>query len=117
MNQAPGQGRFLVPSPQLLVQTLKNRDNDKTLLQLLFDPSLTSSATKDVPQEDYSFLPTQPCNKDCQKPILIGACTVKSESSISEPEPELAPTSSSLSCFNYDNQVFASNKVYFDPFS
>lgn len=115
LKEAPGQGRFLLPSPQIIQQKLENNDNNKTLLELLFAPSEPATNPKrDV--REYAFLPIAPCSKECPKPILIGSCMLEPEPSISEPEPELAPTSSSLSCFDFDNQLYASNKVNINNF-
>lgn len=108
IREAPGQGRFLLPSPLELQKTLENDNSKRTLLELLFEPK--ESTSKCAP-ENYAFLPLGPCHESYPEPMQLGACQLKPEPSIAQPEPELAPTSSSLSCFNFNNDIFASNKV------
>lgn len=44
-------------------------------------------------------------------PLFVAACEVKSEPSIAEEVHECTPVSSSLSCFDFDGKIYASNKV------
>lgn len=114
LNEAPGQGRFLVPTQQQLLQALQVTEHGRTVLDGVFEPRRQCEGNSNNVRRDineYRFLPMVPCNQECLKPIRIGACLLEPEPSIAEPEPEPSPTSSSLSCFNFKDDVYASNKV------
>lgn len=108
MNESPNQGRFLLPPLHCIKHNLENKCNRKTVLELMFDRKVCSTKTTAC---EYAFLPIEPCNWGCPKPMVLGACVLPPEPVIPEPEPELEPTSSSLSCFDYNNDVYASIKV------
>lgn len=44
-------------------------------------------------------------------PLFVAACEIQKEPSIVEEESVCSPVSSSLSCFDFDGKIYASNKV------